>query len=45
MLKRETKDLQQLIIDKLLGRETEGSIDFSRTWKLAKLAFKNVFNG
>lgn len=44
MLKRETRDLQKLIIDKLLGRETDGTIDFERTWKLAKMALKTVFS-
>lgn len=44
MLKRESRDLQQLIIDKLLGRDTEGTIDFDRTWKLAKMAIKTVFS-
>jgi predicted unusual protein kinase regulating ubiquinone biosynthesis (AarF/ABC1/UbiB family) len=45
MLKRESRDLQQLIIDKLLGRETDGTIDFERTWKLAKMALRTVFSG
>lgn len=45
MLKRESRDLQQLIIDKLLGRDTDGTIDFERTWKLAKMALKTVFSG
>ncbi|MBK8148681.1 MAG: AarF/ABC1/UbiB kinase family protein [Acidobacteria bacterium] len=45
MLKREGRDLRKMIVDKLLGRDDEGGkIDFDRTWKLAKMAFKTVFN-
>jgi predicted unusual protein kinase regulating ubiquinone biosynthesis (AarF/ABC1/UbiB family) len=45
MLKREGKDLRKLLTDKLLGRDTEdGKIDWDRSWKLAKMAFKTVFN-
>lgn len=45
MLKREGKDLRKLLVDKLLGRDTEeGKLDLDRTWKLAKMAFKTVFN-
>jgi len=45
MLKREGKDLRKLLVDKLLGRDTpDGKIDLDRTWKLAKMAFKTVFN-
>jgi predicted unusual protein kinase regulating ubiquinone biosynthesis (AarF/ABC1/UbiB family) len=45
MLKREGKDLRKLLTDKLLGRDTpDGKIDLERTWKLAKMAFKTVFN-
>lgn len=44
MLKRESRDLQKLLIDKLLGRETDGTLDFERTWKLAKMAIKTVFS-
>ena len=45
MFKREGKDLRKLLTDKLLGRDTEdGKIDLDRTWKLAKMAFKTVFN-
>jgi predicted unusual protein kinase regulating ubiquinone biosynthesis (AarF/ABC1/UbiB family) len=45
MLKREGKDLRKLVVDKLLGRDTEdGKIDWDRSWKLAKMAFKTVFN-
>jgi predicted unusual protein kinase regulating ubiquinone biosynthesis (AarF/ABC1/UbiB family) len=44
MLKREGKDLRKLLTDKLLGRDKDGKIDLERTWKLAKMAFKTVFN-
>jgi predicted unusual protein kinase regulating ubiquinone biosynthesis (AarF/ABC1/UbiB family) len=45
MLRREGKDLRKLVVDKLLGRDTEdGKIDWDRSWKLAKMAFKTVFN-
>ncbi|MDQ3711501.1 MAG: AarF/ABC1/UbiB kinase family protein [Acidobacteriota bacterium] len=44
MLKREGKDLRKLLTDKLLGRDKDGKVDLDRTWKLAKMAFKTVFN-
>jgi predicted unusual protein kinase regulating ubiquinone biosynthesis (AarF/ABC1/UbiB family) len=45
MLKREGKDLRNLLLDKLLGRDTEdGKFDLDRTWKLAKMAAKTIFN-
>jgi predicted unusual protein kinase regulating ubiquinone biosynthesis (AarF/ABC1/UbiB family) len=45
MLKREGKDLRNMLLDKLLGRDTEsGKIDLDRTWKLAKMAAKSIFN-
>ena len=45
MLKREGKDLRKMLTDKLLGRDTpDGKIDWDRSWKLAKMAFKTVFN-
>ncbi|MDQ6788769.1 MAG: AarF/ABC1/UbiB kinase family protein [Acidobacteriota bacterium] len=43
MLRREGKDLRKLLTDKLLGRDKDGSIDWNRTWKLAKMAAKTVF--
>lgn len=49
MLRREGKDLRKMFVDKMLGRdknehgESEG-IDWNRTWKLAKMAAKTVFN-
>ena len=43
MLKREGKDLRNMFVDKLLGKEDE-KIDWGRTWKLAKLGLKTVFN-
>ncbi len=44
MLKREGKDLRKMLTDKLLGRDADGKIDLDRTWKLAKMAFKTVWN-
>jgi predicted unusual protein kinase regulating ubiquinone biosynthesis (AarF/ABC1/UbiB family) len=45
MLRREGKDLRKMFIDKLLGRDTEdGKFDLDRTWKLAKMAAKTIFN-
>lgn len=44
MFKREGKDLRKLVTDKLLGRDADGKLDLDRTWKLAKMAFKTVFN-
>ena len=45
MFKREGKDLRKMLTDKLLGRDTEdGNIDWDRSWKLAKMAFRTVFN-
>ncbi len=45
MFKREGKDLRKILTDKLLGRDTEdGSIDLDRTWKLAKMAAKTIWN-
>ena len=44
MFKREGKDLRKLLTDKLLGRDADGKLDLDRTWKLAKMAFKTVFN-
>jgi predicted unusual protein kinase regulating ubiquinone biosynthesis (AarF/ABC1/UbiB family) len=44
MLKREGKDLRKVLVNKILGRDKDGKIDLDRTWKLAKMAFKTVFN-
>ena len=44
MFKREGKDLRKMLTDKLLGRDADGKLDLDRTWKLAKMAFKTVFN-
>jgi predicted unusual protein kinase regulating ubiquinone biosynthesis (AarF/ABC1/UbiB family) len=44
MLKREGKDLRKMLTNKILGRDKDGKIDLDRTWKLAKMAFKTVFN-
>ena len=45
MLRREGRDLRKMFVDKLLGRgEKDDGIDWNRTWKLAKIAAKTVFN-
>jgi predicted unusual protein kinase regulating ubiquinone biosynthesis (AarF/ABC1/UbiB family) len=40
MLKREGKLFRKLMVDKLLGRETDGHIEWGKMWKLAKMAAK-----
>ena len=42
MLRREGKDFRRMFVNKLMGRDDEGKIDWNRTWKLAKMAFKTV---
>ena len=44
MLRREGKDFRNMFIDKLMGRDDGGKIDWDRTWKLAKMAIKTVIN-
>ncbi len=47
MLKREGKDLRKIFVDKILGRNEDGDsegLDWGRTWKLAKMAAKTVWN-
>lgn len=44
MLRREGADFRKLFVNKLMGRDEEGKIDWNRTWKLAKMAFKTVLN-
>ena len=44
MLRREGNDFRKVFVDKLMGREDGGKIDWDRTWKLAKMAFKTVLN-
>jgi len=44
MLRREGRDLRKTLVDKILGRDAEnGKIDLERTWKLAKMAFKTLW--
>lgn len=44
MLRREGRDLRKNLVDKLLGRDhNNGKIDLERTWKLAKMAIKTVW--
>ncbi|MEO8650318.1 MAG: AarF/ABC1/UbiB kinase family protein [Acidobacteriota bacterium] len=44
MLRREGKDFRKMFVNKLMGRDENGKIDWDRTWKLAKMAFKTVLN-
>lgn len=44
MLKREGADFRKMFVNKLMGRDPDGKIDWNRTWKLAKMAFKTVLN-
>ncbi len=44
MLRREGKDFRKIFVDKLMGRDDGGKIDWDRTWKLAKMAVKTVLN-
>jgi predicted unusual protein kinase regulating ubiquinone biosynthesis (AarF/ABC1/UbiB family) len=44
MLRREGRDFRKLFVDKIMGRDTDGKIDWDRTWKLAKMAIRTVLN-
>jgi len=44
MLRREGNDFRKMFVSKLMGRDEGGKIDWNRTWKLAKMAFKTVLN-
>ena len=44
MLRREGNDFRKIFMDKIMGREDGGKIDWDRTWKLAKMAFRTVLN-
>ncbi|MBC7899183.1 MAG: AarF/ABC1/UbiB kinase family protein [Saprospiraceae bacterium] len=44
MLRREGNDFRKIFVNKLMGRDDSGKIDWNRTWKLAKMAFKTVVN-
>ena len=44
MLRREGNDFRKMFVAKLLGRDEGGKIDWDRTWKLAKMAFRTVLN-
>lgn len=44
MLRREGNDFRKVFVNKLMGRDEGGKIDWNRTWKLAKMAFKTVLN-
>jgi predicted unusual protein kinase regulating ubiquinone biosynthesis (AarF/ABC1/UbiB family) len=40
MLRREGKQFRKLILDRLTGRDADGRIEWSKMWKLAKMAAK-----
>ena len=44
MLRREGNDFRRVFVNKLIGRDEGGKIDWTRTWKLAKMAFKTALN-
>jgi predicted unusual protein kinase regulating ubiquinone biosynthesis (AarF/ABC1/UbiB family) len=44
MLRREGKDFRRMFVNKLMGRDEEGKIDWDRTWKLAKMAMRTVLS-
>ncbi len=44
MLRREGKDFRRMFVNKLMGRDSDGKIDWNRTWKLAKMAVKTVLS-
>jgi len=44
MLRREGSDFRKAFVNKLMGRDEGGKIDWDRTWKLAKMAFRTVLN-
>ena len=44
MLRREGNDFRKLFVNKLMGRDEGGKINWDRTWKLAKMAFRTVLN-
>jgi predicted unusual protein kinase regulating ubiquinone biosynthesis (AarF/ABC1/UbiB family) len=44
MLRREGKDFRRMFVNKLMGRDDDGKIDWNRTWKLAKMAVKTVLS-
>lgn len=41
MLRREGKQFRKLFVNKLLGRDGEGRIEWGKMWKLAKMAAKS----
>ena len=44
MLRREGADFRKMFVNKIMGRDEGGKIDWDRTWKLAKMAFRTVLN-
>jgi hypothetical protein len=44
MLRREGKQFRRLLLDKFMGRDSDGRIEWSKMWKLAKMAAKSYFD-
>ena len=44
MLRREGKHFRKLLLDKFMGRDADGRIEWSKMWKLAKMAAKSYFD-
>lgn len=44
MLRREGKQFRKLLLDKFMGRDADGRIEWSKMWKLAKMAAKSYFD-
>ncbi|HEV7843184.1 MAG TPA: AarF/ABC1/UbiB kinase family protein [Pyrinomonadaceae bacterium] len=44
MLRREGRQFRKLLVDKFMGRDADGSIEWGKMWKLAKMAAKSYFD-
>lgn len=44
MLRREGSDFRKMFVSKIMGRDDAGKIDWDRSWKLAKMAFRTLLN-
>jgi predicted unusual protein kinase regulating ubiquinone biosynthesis (AarF/ABC1/UbiB family) len=45
MFRREGKQLREVVVGKLLGRDNGGRIEWGKMWKLAKMAARTYFAG
>lgn len=45
MFRREGKQLREVVVGKLLGRDNGGRIEWGKMWKLAKMAARTYFEG